>query len=109
MKYEEFFETVSGLATQLSELQMLVARQQEPVVEHLIATRSRDIKAIEHTLDQLLDVACQDTGLSLFRRLCRHYWIINPEATASYIHTYREMWDEVQAEEDERPVPEVAE
>ncbi len=93
MKYEDFFETVSGLATQISSLHLQIANQQEPVVKHLIATKSRDTKAIEQTLDRLLDVACCDAGLKLFRRLCRHYWTINPEATASYINAYREMWD----------------
>jgi hypothetical protein len=29
----------------------------------------------------------------LYRRLCRHYFAIDPAATAFYIHTYREMWD----------------
>jgi hypothetical protein len=29
----------------------------------------------------------------LYRRLCRHYWQFNPEATVSYINAYREMWD----------------
>jgi hypothetical protein len=94
MKYEEFFESVSGLASQLSDLHLQMATQQEPLVEHLIATRSRDTKTIEQTLDRLLDVACHDSGLKLFRRLCRHYWTINPRATASYVRAYRELWDE---------------
>lgn len=98
MKYELLLESVSGLATQLSNLHLQMAQQQEPIVEHLIATNSRDSKAIERTLDQLLDVACHDAGLKLFRRLCRYYWDINPEATAGYVHAYREMWDDERVE-----------
>jgi len=94
MKYEELLESVSGLATQINALHLQIARQQKPVVEHLIATGSRDITTIEQTLDRLLDVACHDAGLTLFRRLCRHYWTINPEATASYVQAYREMWSD---------------
>jgi hypothetical protein len=26
-------------------------------------------------------------------RLCRHYWAIDPAATADYINAYREYWD----------------
>jgi hypothetical protein len=28
------------------------------------------------------------------KKLCRHYFKINPEATASYVYAYRDMWDE---------------
>ena len=94
MTYEELLESVSGLAAQVAQLHVQIAKQQEPVVRHLIATKSRDTKAIEQTLDRLLDAACHDAGLTEFRRLCRYYWTINPEATASYVLLYREMWDE---------------
>ena len=93
MKYEEFLESIKGVATQLSQIHHQIVELQEPVVEQLIVSHSRDQQAIEQTLDRLLDVACCDAGLKLFRRLCRHYWTINPEATASYINAYREMWD----------------
>ncbi len=106
MKYEELFESIKDVAAQLSQLHVQIARQQEPVVRHLIATQSRDEKAIERTLDQLLDVACHDEGLKLFRRLCRYYWDIHPEATAEYINAYRELWDDQQ---DDSPMNEVAE
>lgn len=106
MKYEEFFESIKDVAAQLSQLHAQIASQQEPVVRHLIATQSRDSKAIERTLDQLLDIACHDEGLKLFRRLCRYYWDIHPQATAGYINAYRELWDDVQ---DDSPTTEVAE
>ena len=93
MKYEEFLESMKGVATQLSQLHLQMAQQQEPVVEQLILSQSRDQQAIEQTLDRLLDVACCDAGLRLFRRLSRYYWTINPEATVGYVNAYREMWD----------------
>ena len=106
MKYEELLEPIKDVAAPLSQLHAQIARQQEPVVRHLIANQSRDTTAIERTLDQLLDVACHDDGLKLFRRLCRYYWDIHPEATAEYINAYRELWDDQQ---DESPTTEVAE
>ena len=93
MKYEEFLESMKGVATRLSQLHQQIAQKQEPVVEQLISTQSRDKQKIEQTLDRLLDVACCDAGLKLFRRLCRYYWTINPQVTVDYVDAYREMWD----------------
>lgn len=65
----------------------------EPVVNSIITGRSTDIRHIEQTLDGLLGFAGCDSGRRLFKTLCRHYWKIDPTATASYIQRYREMWD----------------
>lgn len=59
----------------------------------IIATRSRDARHIEHTLDHLLDFACHPDGLVLYKSLCRYYYTIDPAATADYVGFYREMWD----------------
>jgi len=98
VKYEEFLESIKGVATQLSQIHQQIIQLPEPVVERLIATQSRDRPALEQVLDRLLDVACSNAGLKLFRRLCRYYWTINPETTASYINAYREMWDSEDSE-----------
>jgi hypothetical protein len=38
---------------------------------------------------------CFDDGmLVLYKKLCRYYFDIDPKATVSYVHAYREMWDE---------------
>ncbi len=73
-----------------------------PTLQELVRSGSRDVQRIEHTLDQLLDVACLPKGLALFKTLCRHYWTLDPQATASYVHAYREMWnDEAQDDSNE--------
>ena len=64
-----------------------------PIVDSIIASRCRDVNQIEHTLDYLLDFCAHDSGVSLFRRLCRYYWDIDPVGTAIYVNHYREMWD----------------
>ncbi|WP_286762453.1 MULTISPECIES: hypothetical protein [Rhodopirellula] len=92
--YEEFFQTVSGVAQQISELHLQLAESQRPFVNQLIAEKCRDTAAIERVLDQLLDSAAHPVGLELLRKLCRYYWTINPIATAEYIQAYREMWDD---------------
>ncbi|MBN6743162.1 hypothetical protein JKG47_22325 [Acidithiobacillus sp. MC6.1] len=62
-------------------------------VQEMVRSGSRDVQRIEHTLDQLLGHACLPEGLTLFKALCRHYWTLNPQATASYVRAYRELWD----------------
>lgn len=97
---------------QLTELMRLTADLQAlrkqgiatlaPVVQELVRSGSHDVQRIEHTLDQLLDVACLPEGLILFKTLCRHYWALDPQATADYVNAYRELWDnETQDESDE--------
>jgi hypothetical protein len=44
-------------------------------------------------LDYLLDHSCNAEVLILYKKLCRCYWNLNPEATADYINYYSEMWD----------------
>ena len=73
-----------------------------PVVQELVRSGSCDVQRIEHTLDQLLDVACLPKGLALFKTLCRHYWALDQQATADYVNAYREMWDDdAQGDSDE--------
>ncbi len=91
--YDEFLDSVKGLAASLSDLHRQAARELAPVAKQLVVTRSRDVPRIEHTLDLLLDCACHPDGLALFKSLCRHYYSFNPAAAASYVQSYREMWD----------------
>jgi len=41
----------------------------------------------------LLEHACNEEVLLLYKKLCRYYWDINPQATVDYVNYYREMWD----------------
>jgi hypothetical protein len=91
--YDAFIREVGGLAGEIVRLQSLAADQYAPEVESLIASRSRDARRIEQTLDLLLDIAGHPAGLALFKALCRHYFPLAPAATAEYIHAYRELWD----------------
>jgi hypothetical protein len=56
--------------------------------------QSRDSRRIERCLDGMLDFCFDDEMLVLFKKLCRHYFDVDPEATVSYVQAYREMWDE---------------
>ena len=99
--YDDMLRGIKAIAENLRGIQELGVAQYTPVVENILATRSRDVRHIQHTLDHLLDFACHPAGLELYRRLCRHYWDIDPAATADYVNYYREMWDS----EDEEGTP----
>ena len=91
--YDATSKEIIGLARGLRDLQQRAARQYKPVVDAILHTRSRDIQHIEHTLDGLLDFCGHEPVLEMYRQLCRHYWNIDPAATADYINVYRERWD----------------
>ena len=42
---------------------------------------------------EILDFCAYEPALVLFKKLCRHYFDIDPAATADYVRFYREMWD----------------
>ncbi|MBL9166265.1 MAG: hypothetical protein JNN07_00830 [Verrucomicrobiales bacterium] len=90
---DDGFAKIRSIAVAINRLQLQNAETLDPVVQHLIRIRSRDVQEIEHTLDQLLDCACVPKGLEVFKSLCRYYFKIDPVATAYYIHAYRDMWD----------------
>ncbi len=91
--YDELLSSVKELAAGLQALHRLAVEQSTPIVEGILRSRSRDVRHIEQTLDRLLDHCCYEPALLLYRRLCRHYWEIDPVATVSYVNAYRELWD----------------
>jgi len=97
--YAELLESISALASALQGLQAVAVAEYRPAVETLIATGSRDTQQIERTLDGLLDFCGDERALELYRRLCRHYFDIDPVTTASYINAYREWWDSDEVQE----------
>ncbi len=61
--------------------------------EALIKSKTTNNNEIELLLDYMLDFCGDSQMLLLYKKLCRYYWEINPQATAIYINYYREMWD----------------
>ncbi len=96
--YVDFLKTTQSLAREMQSLHALAVTQYTPLVEYLITNGSCDVQLIEQTLDGLLGFCCDKQALELFRSLCRHYFTIDPVATASYINSYREMWDSDEVE-----------
>jgi hypothetical protein len=91
--YQDLVHAVSVAIAPLQALHQQAVDALEPTVLAILRNGSPDASWIERTLDQLLNHACMPKGLALFKALCRHYWQLDPQATASYINAYRDMWD----------------
>ena len=86
-------QAILDLVDSMRELEQRAALQYRPVVDDILWTGSRGVQHIEHTLDGLLDFCGHAPVVLMYRQLCRHYWQVDPAATAFYINAYRERWD----------------
>jgi hypothetical protein len=93
-RMDELVKRVGKLAEAAQGLARIAVRQYSVEVEAILKARSRDSRCIERCLDGMLDFCFDHEMLLLYKKLCRYYFDVDPEATASYVHTYREMWDE---------------
>jgi len=91
--YDSTLNEVTHLAEELQVLSEQALQTYTPIVEQIVSSGSCDTNHIEHTLDGLLSFCGYAPPIEIFKKLCRYYWQIDPSATASYIKTYREMWD----------------
>ena len=90
---DDDMQATCDLAWSMRDLERQAAQAYLPIVDDIVGTGSRDARHIEQTLDGLLDFCGHEPVLQLYKRLCRHYWDIDPAATADYINAYREYWD----------------
>lgn len=91
---DELVKSIGKIAESMKVLTREAERLYAPEVEDILRTQCSDPKRIEHLLDGILNFAFDDAMLRLYKKLCRHYFTINPEVTVGYVNAYREMWDE---------------
>jgi hypothetical protein len=91
---DDLVRSIGELAKARNELAHQAGQQYVPEVEDVLRTQCRDPNRIERLLDGILDFCFDPAMLRLYRKLCRYYFTINPEATVSYVNAYRKMWDE---------------
>lgn len=91
--YQDLLAELSATIAPLQAIHQQAVQALAPTVQEVVRSGDRDASSIERTLDQLLNHAGTPEGLALFKTLCRHYWTLDPQATASYIHAYREIWE----------------
>lgn len=91
---DDLVQSIGQLAMNAQKLARIAVQQYSAEVEAILKAQSRDVRRIERCLDGILDFCFDDGALVLYKKLCRYYFDIDPEATVSYVHAYREMWDE---------------
>jgi DNA integrity scanning protein DisA with diadenylate cyclase activity len=92
--HKELVDRMRPIAMRLNTLVKQAVKQYFQVVADIINDESMDENRIEHALDGMLDFCYDKDMLKLYKALCRYYYGINPEAVVSYVHSYRDMWDE---------------
>lgn len=102
-QYDDLLNSLKTLGDRLAEINQEAVSQYTPLVENILSSGSRDVGAIEQALDGLLDFCGSDPALQLYRRLCRHYFSIDPAAAVHYVYAYREMWDSESEPPTEKP------
>ena len=63
-------------------------------VDRIYVDNVQNVNEIERLLDYILTYSSDEKMLLLFKKLCRHYYKINPVATAEYVTIYKDMWEE---------------
>jgi hypothetical protein len=91
---DDLVRSIGELAKARNQLAHQAEQQYAPIVEDVLRTQCRDPNRVERLFDDILDFCFDPAMLHLYRKLCRYYLTIDPEATVSYVNAYREMWDE---------------
>ena len=69
-------------------------------VDDIIESLDFDEARITRQLDLMLGFAFDPEMLLLYKRLCRHYFPINPIDCREYVYAYRELWDTTESEQE---------
>jgi len=86
-------DDIREIAKGLQAIYSQAETQYTSAVNDVIRRKSKDAKEIEHILNYMLDFADNEKILTSYRKLCRYYFDINPQATAEYIQSYKELYD----------------
>lgn len=92
MEKEELYDMCSNILD-LHRQRFIIIKNE---IENIIDNNIKDDIYIQRKLDELLDVLLfyeNDDTLLVFRKLCKYYFSINPQATVRYINFYKEQND----------------
>ena len=59
-----------------------------------VCSRTVSEAELSHLLDYLLDFACDEKILGLYKKVCRKYLYVYPRCIKFYIEAYWEMWED---------------
>lgn len=85
-------ESIYKIAEKISKLYREAYDVYLPLVED-VCSREVSEDELSHLLDYLLDFACDEKILQLYKKVCRRYLYVYPGCIKSYIEAYREMWE----------------
>lgn len=86
-------EGIYRIAEQIVQLHQKAYEVYLPLVDD-VCSRTVSEDELSHLLDYLLDFACDEKTLELYKRVCRRYLCIYPSCIKFYIEAYREMWED---------------
>ena len=86
-------ENIYRIAEQIVRLHQKAYEVYLPLVED-VCSRTVSEDELSHLLDYLLDFACDEKMLGLYKRVCRKYLDVYPGCIKDYIEAYQEMWGE---------------
>ncbi|MDR2929158.1 MAG: hypothetical protein LBV41_13325 [Cytophagaceae bacterium] len=84
---------IREIAKELQRIYLQAESTYASAVDDVISRKSKEVKEIELLLDYMLGFTDDEKILALYRKLCRYYFDINPQATAEYIRFYKKMYD----------------
>ena len=73
-------DTLGQLAGQMVALFRQAVALAKAEVDAIIQSGEQDTQRIEHQLDHMIGLCCDPDMLVVFKRLCRHYYGIDPAA-----------------------------
>ena len=86
-------ENIYQIAEQIVQLRQKAYEVYLPLVED-VCNRNVLEDELSHLLDYLLDFACDEKMLGLYKKVCRRYLYVYPDSIKNYVEAYREMWEE---------------
>jgi len=91
---KDIIEEIKKIIESRDALAKQAYEQYKPLVDNIIASKTKDVNHICYTMDFMLDFCFDDSMLMLYRRMCRYLYDIDPQEAVNYVNLYREMWDE---------------
>ena len=86
-------ENIYQIAEQIVQLHQKAYEVYLPLVED-VYNRTVSEDELSYLLDYLLDFACEEKMLGLYKKVCRRYLYLYPSCIKDYIEAYREMWED---------------
>ena len=92
-EYKEMLDKIVEIAKPLAELQEYRYNLISSNIKYILNNNIKDEREIEQALEDIFEFCDDEDALQLFRKLCGHYYKINPVATAHHVQWYINEYD----------------